>query len=124
MSSSRKRRVVLVIALLVGLIGAGNLVVGAWSLFTINSLNIPDRISALNSVIDSLDPSTVKTPELREQISNLKESVVEELNFLLDYSRQLNVIPAYLIVQGIFFVAISSAIYFMVPKEEKGSEAS
>ena len=119
----KKRRVVLTIAFLIGLMGAGNLVVGAWSLFTIHSLNLPDRISSLNSVIDSFDPSMVKTLELQDPLSNLKNSVVEELNFLFDYSQMLNAIPVYLIAYGILFVAISSAIYFIV-KEEKGSKES
>jgi len=124
LNSANNRRAALVIVFLVGLIGVGNLVVGVWSLSAITSLNIPDRISALDSVIDSLDPSPVGTPDLRDQISNLKTAVIEELNFFHDYSRQLNVIPAYLIVQGIIFMAISSAIYFMIPKRKKGPEAS
>ena len=119
----KKRRVVLTIAFLIGLMGAGNLIVGAWSLFTIHSLNLHDRISTLNSVIDSFDPSMVKTLELQDPLSNLKNSVTEELNFLLDYSQQLNVIPVYLIAYGIFFVTISSVLYFIV-KEEKDAKES
>lgn len=123
MNLMKKRRVVLTIAFLIGLMGAGNLIVGAWSLFTIHSLNLPDRISTLNSVIDSFDPSMVKTLELQDPLSNLKNSVTEELNFLLDYSQQLNAIPVYLIAHGILFVAISSALYIIV-KEEKDSKES
>ena len=123
MNLIKKRRVVLTIAFLIGLMGAGNLIVGAWSLFTIHSLNLPDRISTLNSVIDSFDPSMVKTLELQDPLSNLKNSVTEELNFLLDYSQQLNAIPVYLIAHGILFVAISSALYVIV-KEEKDSKES
>ena len=75
-------------------------------------------------MIDSIDPSYVGAPELKDQISNLKTAIIEELNFFFGYSPQLNAIPAYLIVQGIIFVAVSSAIYFMIPKEEKEMEAS
>jgi len=119
----KKRRVVLTIAFLIGLMGAGNMIVGAWSLFTIDSLNLPDRISTLNSVIDSFDPSMVKTLELQEPLSTLKNSVTEELNFLFDYSQQLNAIPVFFIAHGILFVAISSALYVTV-KEEKNSKES
>lgn len=119
----KKRRVVLTIAFLIGLMGAGNLIIGAWSLFTIHSLNLPDRISSLNSVIDSFDPSMVKTLELQDPLSNLKNSVAEELNFLFDYSQLLNAIPVYLIAHGILLVTISSTIYF-IDKEEKGSKES
>ena len=108
---------------LVGLIGVGNPIVGVWSLSALNSLNIPDRISALSSVIEKLDPSPVEIPELRDQISNLKTAVIEEVNFFHDYSQQLNVIPTYLISQRIIFIATSSAIYFMIPKREKGPKA-
>ncbi|TRZ49350.1 MAG: hypothetical protein D4S01_08765 [Dehalococcoidia bacterium] len=94
-----RRRVAWLIVFLVGLIGVGNLVVGTWSLLAINSLNIPDRISDLNSVIDSIDPSYVGAPELKDQISNLKTAIIEELNFFFGYSQQLNAIPAYLIAQ-------------------------
>jgi hypothetical protein len=124
LNSANNRRVALVIVFLVGLIGAGNLVAGVWSLSTINSLNIPNRISALSSATDSLDPTPVETPELRDQISDLKTAIMEELNFLHDYSQQLNLIPAYLILQGIMFMATSSAMYFMIPKREKGPKAS
>jgi hypothetical protein len=48
---------------------------------------MPDRISALSSVIDSFDPSQVGTTELRDQILNLKTTVIEELNLFHDYSR-------------------------------------
>ena len=106
------------IAFLIGLIGAGNLIVGVGSQFAIQSLNLPDRISNLNSIIDSFDPSMVKTLELQDPLANLKNSVTEELNFFLDYSQQLNAMPAYLIAQGILFMAISIAISFLV-KEEK-----
>lgn len=118
MNSANKRRVALMIAFLVGLIGIGNIAVGVWSFFTIESLNITDRISALNSLIDSLDPSLVGSPTLRDQIASLKTTVVEELNVFIIHSRNLNVVPIYLILQGIIFVAISLGIYFIIPKKE------
>ncbi len=118
MNSANKRRVALMIASLVGLIGIGNIAVGVWSFFTIESLNITDRISALNSLIDSLDPSLVGSPTLRDQIASLKTTVVEELNVFIIHSRNLNVVPIYLILQGIIFVAISLGIYFIIPKKE------
>lgn len=115
---ANKRRVALIIASLVGLNGVGNIAVGAWSFFIIDSLNITDRVSALNSLIDSVDPSLVGSPTLRDQVSSLKTAVVEELNDFLVNSRNFNVIPAFLILQGIIFVAISLAIYFIIPKKE------
>ena len=121
MNSANKRRIAWIIVFLMGFAGVGNLVAGAWLLFAIGSLNIPNRISALSSLIESLDPSLVTTPELRGQISNLKTGVAEELNFLQDYSRYLNVIPSYLILQGIIFMAISLAIYFIIANKEKGA---
>ena len=120
MDSANKRRSGWIIVFLMGFAGVGNLVAGALLLFAIGSLNIPNRISALSSLIESLDPSLVTTPELRGQMSNLKTGVVEELNFLHDYSRYLNVIPSYLILQGIIFLAISLAIYFIIANKEKG----
>lgn len=104
-----------------GLNGVGNIALGVWSLFAIESLNITEKISTLNSLIDSIDPSLVGSPTLRDQISSLKTAVVEELNVLFVHSRNLNVIPAYLILQGIIFVAISLAIYFIIPKKESES---
>jgi len=88
------------IIFLSSLAGGGNLFAGAWLLFTIDSLNLPERISASSSLIDSLDSSFMTGPELRGQMSNLKAGVVEELNFLRDYSQYLLVIPLYLILQG------------------------
>jgi len=114
-----KRRVALIIAVSVGLTGITNLVVGAWSLFTIYSLNISGRASTLRSVIDSIDPNLVGAQQLSSQVANLKTTAVQVLSFLLGYSGHLNVIPAYLILQGIIFVAISIAIYFVIPKKEK-----
>jgi hypothetical protein len=117
--NSNNRRVAWLIVFLVGLIGVGNLVVGVWSLLAISSLNMPHKISDLNSVIDSIDPSYVGAPELKDQISNLKTTVIEELSLFHDYSKQLNLMPAHFILQGIIFMAVSSAIYFIIPKSEK-----
>jgi hypothetical protein len=121
LNSASKRRTGWIIAFLMGLVGFGHLVAGGWMLFAFGSLNVPERASAFSSLIKSLDPSLVTTPELRSQISNIKTGVVEELNLLHDISQYLNVIPSYLILQGIIFMALSLAFYFLVAKKEKGA---
>lgn len=107
----------MIIAVLVGLIGITNLVIGALSLLAIDSFNVPGRASALRGVIDSIDPNLVTTEQLQTQVANLKTTATQVLSVLLNYSGYLNVIPAYLILQGIIFLAISMAIYFVIPKE-------
>lgn len=118
LNMANKRRIALIIASLVGLNGGGNIALGVWSFLEIDSLNIADRVSALNSLIDSLDPSLVGTPTLSDQISSLKTTVLEELNVLRVHSQNFNVIPAFLVFQGIIFVAISLSIYLIIPKKE------
>lgn len=113
-----KRRFALIIASLVGLNGVGNIALGVWSFLEIDSLNITDRVTALNSMIDSLDPSLVAAPTLRDQLLTLKTAVVEEFNVFLAHNQNFNVIPAFLIFQGIIFVAISLAIYLIIPEKE------
>ena len=103
------------------LVGVGHLLAGGLLLSAIGSLNMLDRTSSFSSLIESLDPSLVTTPELRSQISNIKTGVIEELNLLHDYSQYLNVIPSYLILQGIIFMALSLAFYFLVAKKENGA---
>ncbi len=115
---ANKRRIALIIASLVGLNGVGNIALGVWSFLEIDSLNITNRVTALNSMIDSLDPSLVAAPALRDQLLTLKTAVVEELNVFLAHNQNFNVIPAFLIFQGIIFVAISLAIYLIIPKKE------
>ena len=117
--SPNRRRIASIIALLVGLIGVTHLVVGAWSLLTIYSLDIPGRASTLSSVIDSINPDLVTAGPLQTQVAALRTVAVDVLNFFLGYSGHVNVIPAYLILQGIIFLAIAIAIYFVFPKEEK-----
>jgi len=116
--SPNKRRGASIIALLVGLTGITNLVVGAWLLLTIYSLDIPGRASTLGEVIDSIDPNLVGAEQLRSQVADLKTTAVAVLNFFLGYSSHLNVIPAYLILQGIIFLAVSIAIYFVIPRKK------
>jgi len=118
LNMANKRRIALIIASLVGLNGGGNIALGVWSFLEIDSLNITNRVTALNSMIDSLDPSLVAAPTLRDQLLTLKTAVVEELNVFLVHSQNFNVIPAFLVFQGIIFVAISLAIYLIIPEKE------
>ena len=118
MYSPNKRRGASIIALLVGLTGITNLVVGAWLLLTIYSLDIPGRASTLGEVIDSINPNLVTAGPLQTQVADLKTTAVAVLNFFLGYSAHLNAIPAYLILQGIIFLAISIAIYFVIPRKK------
>ncbi len=118
LNSVEKRRVALIVAILVGLNGIVNIAIGAWAFLSIDSLNLPDRLSTLDSLIDSLDPSLIGSTPLSDQISNLKAATVEELEVLIVQSQNLNVISAYLIIQGIVFAAISLCIYFIIPKKE------
>ena len=97
--------------------GVGNIAVGVWSFFQIDALNITDRLSALSSLVDSLDLNLVQTPALRNQISSLKTAALEELDLIVSHSGYLDFIPAYLIVQGVAFVAVSLAVYFLIPKK-------
>lgn len=116
--SPNRRRVASIIALLVGLIGVTHIVVGAWSLLTIYSLDIPTRAATLSSVIDSIDPNLVTAGPLQTQVADLKTTAVAVLHFFLGYSGHLNAIPAYLILQGIIFLAVSIAIYFVIPRKK------
>ena len=118
MNLANKRRIALIIASLVGLNGVGNIALGVWSFLEIDSLNITNRVTALNSMIDSLDPSLVAAPALRDQLLTLKTAVVEELNVFLAHSQNFDVISAFLVFQGIIFVAISLSIYLIIPKKE------
>ena len=113
-----KDRKILVVALLIGLIGIGNLLVGAFSFVAINSFSLSSRISGLRSDIDSIDASLVKTVELRNSLSELKSSALEELNFFDDYSQMLNLIPIYFIVFGVLFLLTALVVYF-VSRSEK-----
>ena len=112
------KRGALIIAVLVGLVGITNMIVGAWSLLTIYSLDVSTRASALGSVIDSIDPNLVTAGPLQTQVADLKTTAVAVLNFFLGYSGHLNAIPAYLILQGIIFLAVSIAIYFVIPRKK------
>ena len=80
-------------------------------------MNVPGRASALRWTIDSIDPNLVTAGPLQTQVANLKATATGVLDVLLSYSGYLNVIPAYLILQGIIFLAVSIAIYFVIPKE-------
>jgi len=124
LNSPKKRRVVLAIAVMIGLIGITNLVIGALSLLAIDSMNVPGRALALRWTIDSIDPNLVITEQLQTQVANLKTTATAVLDVLLHYSGYLNVIPAYLILQGIVFLGVSIAIYFVIPKEEKRATGS
>jgi len=116
--STEKRRVALILVFFVGFWwGVGNIAVGVWSFFQIDALNITDRLSALSSLVDSLDLNLVQTPALRNQISSLKTAALEELDLIVSHSGYLDFIPAYLIVQGVAFVAVSLAVYFLIPKK-------
>ena len=116
--SPSKRRGASIIALLVGLTGITNLVVGAWLLLTIYSLDIPTRASTLGEVIDSINPNLVGAEQLRSQVADLKTTAVDVLNFFLGYSAHLNVIPVYFLLQGIILLAVSIAIYFVIPRKK------
>jgi len=94
------------------------------SFSAIYSMNIPGRTSALRWVIDSIDPNLVTAGPLQTQVANLKTTATGMLNVFLNYTGYLNVIPAYLILQGIFFLGVSIAIYFVIPKEEKRATGS
>ena len=124
MNSGNKRRVVLVIAVLAGLIGITNLVIGALSLLAIDSMNVPGRGSALRWTIDSINPNLVTAGPLQTQVASLKTTATEVLDVFLSYTGYLNVIPAYLILQGIIFLGVSIAIYFVIPKEQKHVKGS
>ena len=118
LNSPNRRRTASIIALLVGLTGITHIVAGAWLLLTIYSLDIPTRAATLSSVIDSINPNLVGAEQLRAQVAELKTTAVAVLNFFLGYSGHLNVIPAYLILQGIIFLAVSIAIYFVIPRKK------
>ncbi len=112
----------MIIVLLIAVLGFGNLFVGAWSFVTIDSLNLPTRISALSSDIDSFDISLVRTVELQEPLSNLKESALEELNFFVDYNDMFNAIPIYFIVIGALVLTIALITFFIIPDVKKPKE--
>jgi hypothetical protein len=105
----------IIIVLLIVALAVSNLFVGAWSFITINSLNLPARISAFSSDIDSLDITLVKTVELQESLSNLKESTIEELTFFTDYSEMLNMIPIYFIAIGALLLILAVITFFIIP---------
>jgi hypothetical protein len=105
--------------LVIAVVGFGNLFVGVWSFITLDSLNLHTRISALSSQLSSFDTSLVKTIALQEQLSNLKESAIEELNFFVDYSEMLNAIPIYFIGTGALFLIIALIAYFIIPCTKK-----
>lgn len=113
----------LIIVLLIAFLGLGNLVVGAWSFVTVNSLDLPARVSGLSSQLDSLDTSLIKTVELQESISTIKQSAVEELNYFVDYSEMLNTIPVYFIIMGALFLIISLVAYFVISDAKKLNNA-
>ena len=112
MNSIRKRRVLFVTVFLIGLIGLCNLFAGFKSLGALNALNLQNRIGELNSVIESFNPEMVKTVELRTHITYVQDSMVAELNILLDQSQILTAIPLFFIGNGILFLALSIAFYY------------
>lgn len=120
MNSGTRRRGVLVIAVLIGLVGITNLVIGALSFLAIDSMSIPNRTSALQWTIDSINPNLVTAGPLQTQVADLKATASGMLDVFLRYCGYLNVIPAYLILQGIIFLVVSIAIYFVIPKEKTG----
>ena len=112
MNSTRKRRILFVTVFLFGLIGLCNLFAGFKSLGALNALNLQNRIGELNSVIESFDPEMLNNVELRASITYVQDSMVAELNFLLDQSQILTAIPLFFIGNGILFLALSIAFYY------------
>ena len=111
------RRTFLNIVFLIGIIGAGNLAAGILSYIAINSVNLPDKISAINSLISSFDPGLINTLEIQASVSILQNSVVEELNSLVNYSYMLNGLPIYFIVNGLLFLILSAALHYVILEE-------
>lgn len=109
--SSKKKIIVLLIALL----GYVNLFAGAWSFIAIDSLNLPNRIANLSLELNTFDTSLVKTLDLHESLSTLKELAIEELNFFTSYSEMLNLIPVYFLVIGSILLIIALIAYFIIP---------
>jgi hypothetical protein len=104
-----------IIVILIATLGYVNLFVGAWSFIAIDSLNLPSKLSNLSSQLDSFDTSLVKTAELQEPISILKQSAIEELNFFENYSEMLNLIPIYFIAIGALLFIIALVAYYIIP---------
>lgn len=104
-----------IIVILIAVLGYVNLFVGGWSFIAIDSLNLSTKLSNLSSQLDSFDISLVKTAELQEPISNLKQSAIEELNFFENYSEMLNLIPIYFIATGALLFIIALIAYYIIP---------
>jgi hypothetical protein len=113
--SSKKKIIVLLIALL----GYVNLFASAWSFIAIDSLNLPNRISSLSLELNTFDMSLVKTPELSESLSTLKDSAIEELNSLTTYSEMLDLIPIYFLIIGSIFLIVALIAYFTFRNEKE-----
>jgi hypothetical protein len=113
----KNRRTFLSIVFLIGIIGVGNLAIGILSYIVLNSVNLPDRISAINSLISSFDPGLIQTLEIQASVSIIQNSVVEELNSFVNYSHMLNGLPVYFIVNGLLFVILSVALHYVILEE-------
>ncbi|MBN2259986.1 MAG: hypothetical protein JW702_05555 [Clostridiales bacterium] len=112
----------LIIVLLIAIMGFGNIIVGAWSFITLDSLDVPSKISTLTSQLESFDTSLIKTAGLEEPISNLKQSALEQLNLFENYSEMLNTIPIYFLITGALFLTISLITYIIIPDTGKAEE--
>ncbi len=78
-----KEKKYLSIVFVIGLIGVSNLAGGILSSLYLSDMNLPERISAINSTIGSFDPKLVKTLDLQTSVSIIQDSVMEELTNLM-----------------------------------------
>ena len=107
-----KEKKYLIIVLLVGLIGVSNLGAGILASLYIAEMNLPERISVINSMIGSFDSSMIRTFELQTSISNMQDLVVEELTSIMGYSQILGLVPVFFMVNGVLFILLSAVLYF------------
>ena len=112
-----KEKKYLVVVFLIGLIGVCNLAAGILVSLYLDELNLPMRISVINSKIGALDPNLIKTIDLQTSISNIREMIMKELTSFMSYSQMLNALPLYLILNGILFIILSGTLYFLVLEE-------
>ncbi|TFH14316.1 hypothetical protein E4H04_10445 [Candidatus Bathyarchaeota archaeon] len=112
-----KEKKYLSIVFVIGLIGVSNLAAGVLSSLYLSDMNLPERISAINSTIGSFDPKLVQTLDLQTSVSIIQDSVMEELTNLMSYSQMLNALPVYLIINGILFILLAAALYFLILDE-------